>query len=447
MTIGENIISSVSAPLANTIFSSNVEAQTFESLKGKTAELLVALDVIASATHDLETLAQTAIDFKESFENTERRMIENEKATLNSLPSIAPGTQITEDEKENIIQSIDTVKNGTVTQVTDLNGTTYGNLVPKTYVSDMLQEEESFQEQLLTEALNVQQSQIRQPLNAITTLQRLKGGTGGADPDLSVSIFASPKFIGSVEAKDFQSAEKFIVSNGLSTAASKGYIPTALSRSAKNEEIKMEHAKKQETKTASAPKAQQAPQVMVMSGGGGGAPVFTGGGGAPRQAASFNRSGGAFSRRGGSRYERPGQSSTGVITTTDGPIAPPTQGTFTSGFGPRWGTNHNGIDIAAPIGTPIYAAKDGVVIDSGPAQGFGNWIRIQHDDGTITTYGHMSTLSAQVGDEVQAGDYIAGMGSEGQSTGSHLHFEVTDPSGNKVDPLPWLHAHGITDWG
>ena len=87
------------------------------------------------------------------------------------------------------------------------------------------------------------------------------------------------------------------------------------------------------------------------------------------------------------------------------------------------------------------------MIDSGPAQGFGNWIRIQHEDGTITTYGHMSTLSARVGDEVRAGDYIAGMGSEGQSTGSHLHFRVTAPDGSSVDPLPWLQANGINDWG
>lgn len=443
MSIGENIITTVSAPLANTIFSTESESDTFDSLRAKTAELLVALDVIASAAHDLESIAETAQNFKEAFENTERRMTENERENLHSLASIPSGVEITEDEKSEIIQTIDTVTNGTVTQVTDLNGTTYGSLVPKTYVLDTLQEEETLQTKLLNDALNTQQTHIRQPLNSITTIKRLKGGYGGADPDLSVSVFSSPKFKGTINTHDFQTAEKFITTNGLSThTSSKGYISTAISRNTEAS-TPPEHTKTQASTTPTTqPRTQQPPQVMVMPAASSAPMAAT----MPRQTASFSRTG-AYGSRSRTRFEQPGSPSTGIITTTAGPTAPPTQGTFTSGFGPRWGTMHNGIDIAAPIGTPIYAAKDGVVIDSGPAQGFGNWIRIQHEDGTITTYGHMSTLSARVGDEVRAGDYIAGMGSEGQSTGSHLHFEVTDPNGNKVDPLPWLHAHGITDWG
>ena len=145
MSIGENIITTVSAPLANTIFSTESESVTFDSLRVKTAELLVALDIIASAAHDLENIAKTAQNFKEAFENTERRMTENEKSNLHSLASIPSGVEITEDEKSEIIQTIDTITNGTVTQVTDLNGTSYGSLVPKTYVLDTLQEEETFQ--------------------------------------------------------------------------------------------------------------------------------------------------------------------------------------------------------------------------------------------------------------------------------------------------------------
>ncbi|MHA2788447.1 M23 family metallopeptidase [Corynebacterium sp. S7] len=125
-------------------------------------------------------------------------------------------------------------------------------------------------------------------------------------------------------------------------------------------------------------------------------------------------------------------------------VVKPAEGTFTSGFGPRWGTIHQGIDIAAPIGTPILAAMDGVVTASGPASGYGNWIKILHEDGSTTLYGHMSSLNVAVGQAVTAGQQIAGMGSEGQSTGSHLHFEYHPAGSGPVDPQPWLAQHGIS---
>ena len=124
-------------------------------------------------------------------------------------------------------------------------------------------------------------------------------------------------------------------------------------------------------------------------------------------------------------------------------VARPAEGVFTSGYGPRWGTLHAGIDIAAPIGTPIYAIMSGTVIDSGPASGYGQWIRIQHDDGSMSIYGHMSSLGVSVGQYVTAGQYIAGMGSEGFSTGSHLHFEIHPTGNGAVDPVPWFAQHGI----
>lgn len=123
-------------------------------------------------------------------------------------------------------------------------------------------------------------------------------------------------------------------------------------------------------------------------------------------------------------------------------IAIPAIGAFTSPFAMRWGAFHGGIDIANAVGTPIVAATDGVVIDSGPAQGYGNWIRIMADDGTMTTYGHMQTLDVAKGDRVVAGQKIAGMGSLGFSTGSHLHFEV-EVNGQKIDPVTWLLQHGL----
>jgi murein DD-endopeptidase MepM/ murein hydrolase activator NlpD len=122
----------------------------------------------------------------------------------------------------------------------------------------------------------------------------------------------------------------------------------------------------------------------------------------------------------------------------------PTEGRLTSGFGARWGTTHYGIDIANSLGTPIVAAADGVVIEAGPASGFGLWVQVQHADGTITVYGHMDSFSVYEGQEVKAGEQIARMGNQGESTGTHLHFEVWDPDGVKLDPLPWLADHGVS---
>ncbi|WP_442971125.1 MULTISPECIES: M23 family metallopeptidase [unclassified Rhodococcus (in: high G+C Gram-positive bacteria)] len=125
-------------------------------------------------------------------------------------------------------------------------------------------------------------------------------------------------------------------------------------------------------------------------------------------------------------------------------FALPAIGTYTSGFGSRWGTLHAGVDIANAIGTPVHAVADGTVIDSGPAAGFGLWIRLQHADGTITVYGHIDSSEVQVGQTVMAGDEIAKMGNRGQSTGPHLHFEVHLAGDSKIDPLPWLASRGIS---
>ncbi|GAB3079844.1 M23 family metallopeptidase [Corynebacterium aquatimens] len=121
----------------------------------------------------------------------------------------------------------------------------------------------------------------------------------------------------------------------------------------------------------------------------------------------------------------------------------PAEGAFTSGFGMRWGSMHNGIDIANAVMTPIVSVMDGTVIEAGPAQGFGNWVRIRHDDGTVTVYGHMETIDCAAGQRVTAGQKIAGMGSRGFSTGSHLHFEVHPTGEGAIDPVPWLAARGI----
>ncbi|MEE2032577.1 M23 family metallopeptidase [Rhodococcus chondri] len=121
----------------------------------------------------------------------------------------------------------------------------------------------------------------------------------------------------------------------------------------------------------------------------------------------------------------------------------PAFGAFTSNFGARWGTLHAGVDIAGPIGTPILAVADGTVLETGPASGFGLWVRLLHDDGTVTIYGHIDQSLVSQGQRVMAGDQIATMGNRGFSTGPHLHFEVHLNGVDKIDPVPWLATRGI----
>lgn len=122
----------------------------------------------------------------------------------------------------------------------------------------------------------------------------------------------------------------------------------------------------------------------------------------------------------------------------------PTKGIFTSGFGYRWGALHAGIDLAGPIGTPIYAVSDGVVIDAGPTAGYGAWVKIRHSDGTVSLYGHVNTWLVQIGQRVFAGDQIATIGNRGNSTGPHLHFSILQNGTNFIDPVPWLAARGLS---
>lgn len=121
----------------------------------------------------------------------------------------------------------------------------------------------------------------------------------------------------------------------------------------------------------------------------------------------------------------------------------PTKGIFTSNFGYRWGVLHAGIDLANSIGTPILAVSDGVVIEAGPAGGYGMLVKLRHADGTVTLYGHINTTLVSVGERVMAGDQIATMGNRGNSTGPHLHFEVLQGGTERIDPVPWLAKRGL----
>jgi murein DD-endopeptidase MepM/ murein hydrolase activator NlpD len=119
---------------------------------------------------------------------------------------------------------------------------------------------------------------------------------------------------------------------------------------------------------------------------------------------------------------------------------------LTSTFGPRWGTYHYGIDLAAPMHTPEYAAADGVVLRAGSASGFGLAVYVLHENGDVTVYGHMDEILVEPGEYVEAGDTIALLGNRGQSTGPHLHFEVHQggEDGERIDPIAWLNERGVS---
>ncbi|MBI2972392.1 MAG: peptidoglycan DD-metalloendopeptidase family protein [Armatimonadetes bacterium] len=115
----------------------------------------------------------------------------------------------------------------------------------------------------------------------------------------------------------------------------------------------------------------------------------------------------------------------------------PARGVLTSRFGWRWRQHHDGIDIAAPRGAPIHAAKAGRVIFAGWYYGYGRAIIIDHGGGLTTLYGHASKLLASNGQAVQAGELIARVGCTGHCSGSHLHFEIR-VNGKAVNPLKYL---------
>lgn len=115
----------------------------------------------------------------------------------------------------------------------------------------------------------------------------------------------------------------------------------------------------------------------------------------------------------------------------------PVQGVLTSRFGPRWGRMHEGIDISASTGTPIAASGGGTVIVAGPQGGYGNLVVVDHGGGLSTAYAHQSRIAVSVGQSVGRGSILGYVGSTGNSTGPHLHFEVR-VNGGAVDPLGYL---------
>ena len=104
----------------------------------------------------------------------------------------------------------------------------------------------------------------------------------------------------------------------------------------------------------------------------------------------------------------------------------PLQGVLYSRFGVRQGQRHDGIDIAAPEGTPVLAAAAGTVVYTGRQSGYGAIVILRHQNGLVTLYAHNSAVLVKEGDEVAAGTPIARVGQSGRTTGPHLHFEVRE---------------------
>ncbi len=120
-----------------------------------------------------------------------------------------------------------------------------------------------------------------------------------------------------------------------------------------------------------------------------------------------------------------------------GTFSTPARGSITSRYGRRWGRLHEGIDIGAPVGTPVKAADGGEVIYTGSSGGYGKLIKIDHGGGFVTYYGHLSKISVKVGDKVYKGQTIGAVGNTGRSTGPHLHFEIRK-NGSPVNPTKYL---------
>ncbi|RXT08873.1 M23 family metallopeptidase [Ammoniphilus sp. CFH 90114] len=124
----------------------------------------------------------------------------------------------------------------------------------------------------------------------------------------------------------------------------------------------------------------------------------------------------------------------------DGKFTWPTHGgRITSGFGPRWGRTHKGLDIAGVSNRGIKASDNGKVVQAGWNGNYGKSVIIDHGNGYKTLYGHLSSVSVSVGDVVQKGDKIGVMGSTGESTGTHLHFEIIK-NGSNTNPMRYFRG-------
>ena len=117
---------------------------------------------------------------------------------------------------------------------------------------------------------------------------------------------------------------------------------------------------------------------------------------------------------------------------------------LTSSYGPRWGRQHEGLDMAASTGTRVGSLSSGVVVFAGVQGGYGNKVEVRHWDGTVSYYAHLSAITVSVGQRVEPGQKLGEVGSTGRSTGPHLHLQVLPDGSSSVDAYAWLTARGVT---
>lgn len=165
---------------------------------------------------------------------------------------------------------------------------------------------------------------------------------------------------------------------------------------------------------------------------------------APGQGGDRRDLSGRASRNSDRSVTPPGQ----AAVPTDVWLLPVNTYKLTSRYGSRWGRLHGGVDLAGPVGTPVHAAHDGVVVKAEWYGGYGKVVIIKHDNGVYSLYGHNSKWKVTKGQRVKAGQLIALMGNTGFSTGPHSHFEIRLATegkefGKQIDPIPFMRERGV----
>lgn len=137
----------------------------------------------------------------------------------------------------------------------------------------------------------------------------------------------------------------------------------------------------------------------------------------------------------------------GAVKAAPCPAAMPVAGELSSGFGPRHGRPHPGVDIRAPVGTPVFAAGAGVVVFAGRYFDYGLMVEIEHRDGSRARYAHLARFAPGVraGAVVRSGEEIGAVGRTGRTTGANLHVELRR-AGRPEDPWPWLTRSACLPW-
>lgn len=308
-TPGDKIIEEVSMPLAKTIFQTDFESETGEALRAKTLELLLALDIVASASHDIKQISDRSLEFKQQFEdkfqtNYMKQTAYDEFQTYRTLEAQASEWRALQPR----ISGVSRVENGTITEVTTISpdgrssNPTQAPFLPDSHAAEM-EKQTTFR----SDSLKTIQNDIHNPLNQITTIKRIGNKNENPDTSLSRSFITDSSFKGVLNDTDRGTISNFVNKNKITVQTSEksdtDYLKTLTEKSNKNENSRNlseeKHSGDIETETSKETSPAQAatpsaPAVMVTGGGGGGGGASFGGGafgrsGGGRQNASFGR--------------------------------------------------------------------------------------------------------------------------------------------------------------